>query len=80
VTSRQYGRRAIFVSGDVRFQDGDVVDLASGTLKRVNGDATGAVCWLRKDVSEAIYANIYFFIIYELIVLNAMKRNLYSCC
>ena len=27
VTSRQYGRRAIFVSGDVRFQDGDAVDL-----------------------------------------------------
>ena len=27
VTSRQHGRRAIFVSGDVRFQDGDVVDL-----------------------------------------------------
>ena len=27
VTSRQYGKRAIFVSGDVRFQDGDAVDL-----------------------------------------------------
>ena len=27
VTSRQLRRRAIFVSGDVRFQDGDVVDL-----------------------------------------------------
>ena len=24
VTSRQYGRRAIYVSGDVRFQDGDI--------------------------------------------------------
>ena len=33
VTSRQYGRRAVFVSGDVRFQDGDVVDLANwGTV------------------------------------------------
>ena len=28
VTSRQYDRRAIFVSGDVRFQDGDAVDLS----------------------------------------------------
>ena len=27
VTSRQYGRRAISVSGDVRFQDGDAFDL-----------------------------------------------------
>ena len=27
MTSRQYGKRAIFVSGDVRFQDGDVVGL-----------------------------------------------------
>ena len=27
VTSRQYSKRAIFVSGDVRFQDGDAVDL-----------------------------------------------------
>ena len=28
VTSQQYGIRAIFVSGDVRFQDGDNVDLS----------------------------------------------------
>ena len=28
VTSRQYGKRAIFVSGDVIFQDGRAVDLA----------------------------------------------------
>ena len=27
VTQRQYGRRAIFVSGDVRFQDGDAINL-----------------------------------------------------
>ena len=27
VTSRQYGRRAIYVPGYVRFQDGDAVDL-----------------------------------------------------
>ena len=27
LTSRQYGRRAIFVPGDVRFQDGDAFDL-----------------------------------------------------
>ena len=27
VTSRQYGRRAIYVPGDVRFQDGDAVHL-----------------------------------------------------
>ena len=30
VTSRQYGRHAVYVSGDVRFQDGDAFDL--GTL------------------------------------------------
>ena len=28
VTSRQYGRRAIFVPGDVKFQDGDAFDLS----------------------------------------------------
>ena len=28
VTSRQYGRRAIFVPGDVRFKDGDAFDLS----------------------------------------------------
>ena len=27
VTSRQYGRRAYYVSGNVRFQDGDAFDL-----------------------------------------------------
>jgi len=27
VTSRQYGRRAVYVPGDVRFQDGDAFDL-----------------------------------------------------
>ena len=27
MTSRQYGKRAIFFSGDVGFQDGDAVDL-----------------------------------------------------
>ena len=27
VTQRQYGRRAVFVSGDVRFQDGDAIDV-----------------------------------------------------
>ena len=35
VTSRQYGRRAIFVFGDVRFQDGDAFDLS----KRGGGGA-----------------------------------------
>ena len=30
VTSRHYGRRAIFVPGDVRFQDGDTFDLSKG--------------------------------------------------
>ena len=33
-----------------------IYSLRSGTLKRVNGDATRAVCRLRKDVSEALYA------------------------
>ena len=28
VTSRHYGRRAIFVPGDVKFQDGDAFDLS----------------------------------------------------
>ena len=28
VTSRYYGKRAIFVYGDVRFQDGDAVNLS----------------------------------------------------
>ena len=28
VTSLQYGRRAVYVSGDVRFQDGDAFDLS----------------------------------------------------
>ena len=32
-----------------------IFSLRSGTLKRVNGDATRAVCRLRKDVSEALY-------------------------
>ena len=33
-----------------------IYSLRSGTLKRVNGDATRAVCRLRKNVSEALYA------------------------
>ena len=33
-----------------------IYSLRSGTLKRVNGDATRAVCRLRIDVSEALYA------------------------
>ena len=33
-----------------------ICSLRSGTLKRVNGYATWAVCRLRKDVSEALYA------------------------
>ena len=32
-----------------------IYSLRSGTLKRVNGDATRAVCRLRKDVSETLY-------------------------
>ena len=38
VTQRQYGRRAVFVSGDVRFQDGDAIDvgkLGGGALSRL---------------------------------------------
>ena len=33
-----------------------IYSLRSGTLKRVNGDATRALCRLRKYVSEALYA------------------------
>ena len=33
-----------------------IYSLRSRTLKRVNGDATRAVCRLCKDVSEALYA------------------------
>ena len=35
VSSRQYGRRAIYVPGDVRFQDGDAFDI--GKLGRGGG-------------------------------------------
>ena len=37
VTSRQYGKRAVFVSDDVRFQDGDAVDIVKlgGGTKRL---------------------------------------------
>ena len=41
---------------DVPFIVLAIYSLRSGTLKRVTGDATTAVCRLRKDVSEALYA------------------------
>ena len=33
-----------------------IYSMRSGTLKRVDGDATMAICRLLKDVSEALYA------------------------
>ena len=35
MTSRQYGKRALFVSGDVIFHVGDTVDLGGGALSSV---------------------------------------------
>ena len=46
------------------------------TLKRVNGDATSAVCRLLKYVSEALHAIPNCLWIHELLVLNAMKQKL----
>ena len=48
----------------------------SVTLKRVNGDATSAVCKLRKYVSEALNAIPKFLWIHGMLVRNAMKQKL----
>ena len=48
----------------------------SVTLKRANGDATSAVCRLRKYVSEAVHAIPNFLWIHEMFVRNAMKQKL----
>ena len=48
----------------------------SVTLKRVNGDATSAVCRLRKYVSEALHAIPNCLWIHEMLVRNAMKQKL----
>ena len=48
----------------------------SVTLKRVNGDATSAVCRLRKYVSEALHAIPNCLWIHEVLVRNAMKQKL----
>ena len=52
VTSRQYGRRAIYVSGDVRFQDGDIVD-----LKEI-GVPLSSVLYFFPPKSELALANL----------------------
>ena len=41
---------------EVPFKVFALYSLRYGTLKRGNGGATSAVCRLRKDVSEALYA------------------------
>jgi hypothetical protein len=48
----------------------------SVTLKRVDGDATSAVCRLRKYVSEALHAIPNCLWIHEVLVRNAMKQKL----
>ena len=48
----------------------------SGTLKRVTGDATSAVCSLRKYVYEALHAIQNCLWTHEMIVRNAMKQEL----
>ena len=48
----------------------------SVTLKRVNGDATSAVCRLRKYVSQALHAFPNCLWIYDMLVHNAMKQKL----
>ena len=48
----------------------------SDTLKRVNGDATSAVCRLGKYVSVALHAIANCLWIHEMIVRNTMKQKL----
>ena len=48
----------------------------SVTLKRVNGDATSAVCRLRKYVSEALHAIPNCLWMHGILVRNAMKQKL----
>ena len=48
----------------------------SVTLKRVDGDATSAVCRLRKYVSEALHAIPNCLWIHEVLVRIAMKQKL----
>ena len=56
MTSRQYGKRAIFVSGDVRFEDGDVVD-----LDKLGGGALSPVfCFLSVyALAPRVYVSSY---------------------
>ena len=48
----------------------------SDTLKRVNGDATSAVCRLGKYVSVALQATANCLWIHEMIVCNTVKQKL----
>ena len=48
----------------------------SDTVKRVNGDATSAVCRLGKYVSVALHAIANYLWIHEMIVRNSMKQKL----
>ena len=57
VTSRQYARRAIFVSGDVRFQDGDAV-----SLSKLRGGAISVIFF--SFFSKSALALAYFIIWY----------------
>ena len=54
MTQCQYGRRAILVSGDVRFQDGDVVNL--GKL----GGQLSSVFFLSVSTLALAYFNIRY--------------------
>ena len=47
MTSRLYGRRAIFVSGDIRFQDGDAVNLSKlGGVRYLLFSTTSFQCFI----------------------------------
>ena len=48
----------------------------SVTLKSVIGDATSAVCRLRKYVSEVLHAIPNYLWIHEVLVRKAMKQKL----
>ena len=59
VTSRQYARRAIFVPGDVRFQDGDAFDLS-----KLGGGGRGRFLPLLLRSFNVLLALAYFAIRY----------------
>ena len=59
VSSRHYGRRAIYVPGDVRFQDGYAFDLS-----KLGGGGGGAFCHFLLRSFNVLLALAYFSIRY----------------